>query len=142
MITFIIYFLAVAVLGLIVLLRGRDEHVERNKTVRWLLIAGLIIMGLQAMFYLIFAIGEMAGGDMSGAGHLVPVLAIVLLGLLVWRQPLQGGGLILLAGSFILVFFGLDALIITWPMPVAGILLITGAILGRRTTTHGTGHKV
>lgn len=142
MLTFLIYLIAVVILGVIVLLRGQDKHLERKKTVNGLLLSGFIVLGLQALFYLIFAVGEMLGGDMSGAGHLVPVLALLLLGLLVWRRPLEGGVLMLLAGSFMMIFFGLDALMITWPMPAAGLLFTIGAILGHRMTSHGPGHNI
>jgi len=141
MITLIAYFLAVIVLGLIVWQRGRDVRVGETRVGRTLLIAGLIFMGLQAALHLFFAIGEMAGGDMSGAGHLVPVIAIVLLGLLVWRLPLEGGVVVFLLGILVLAYFGLPGLVITWTLPVAGVLFIIGTVLARRATMRGAGHS-
>ncbi len=44
-------------------------------------IAALILLGLATAVLLLFGIGEMAGGDWSGIGHLIPA---ALIGLLTW----------------------------------------------------------
>jgi hypothetical protein len=141
MITLIAYFLAVIVLGFIVWQRGRDEHVGETQVGRRLLIVGLIFIGLQAVVHLVFATGEVAGGDISGLGHLVPVITTGLLGLLAWRRPLEGGVVIFVLGTLVLLRFGLQGLMVTWTLPVAGALFIIGTILDRRGTIHGPGHN-
>lgn len=40
-----------------------------SKPSRWLFYIALVLIGLYCGFNLIFAVGEMAGGDMSGASH-------------------------------------------------------------------------
>lgn len=137
MITVIGYFLAVIIVGLIALRKGADESVRRNNSLRWLLIAGYLLLGVQVAIYLAFGIGEMVGGEMSGAGHFVPVIAIAILGFLVWRRPLEGGVAMLLLGILDLLVFGLIAIIVTWPLPVAGALFTAAALLTHRTPLPG-----
>jgi hypothetical protein len=136
------YFLAIIILGLIVWQRGGDERGKESQVGRTLLIAGLIFMSLQATVHLAFAIGEVAGGDINGLGHLIPIIAIVLLGLLAWRRPLEGGVVVFVLGIFVLAYFGLEGVMITWTLPVAGALFIIGTVLDRRATIHGAGHSL
>ncbi|MBK8902447.1 MAG: hypothetical protein IPM53_14770 [Anaerolineaceae bacterium] len=140
MIPLMAYFLAVVVLGILVWQRGHEVHTWETRAGRTWLIAGLVLVGLHAVFHLVFAIGEMAGGDMSGAGHLGPVIAMVLLGWFAWRRPLEGGIVILALGLVVAAYFGLIGLIVTWTLPAAGVLLIMGTIQARKETTHGASH--
>jgi len=91
MILFFANIVAIAVVGILVLRRGRDRRVESIKSARWLRIAGLVPLGLQVAISLVFGIGEMASGDLSGAAHLLQAAVITLLGVLAWMRPLEGG---------------------------------------------------
>jgi hypothetical protein len=124
-------FLVVILLGIYVFIKGRDDA-ARSGAARWLMIAGLVLLGLQAGFYLVFAVGEMLGGDLSGAGHLVQMLPALLLMWLVWRRPLEGGLVLLFFGVIPVLAYGTNALPITGPAPLAGLLFLVGAILSHR----------
>jgi hypothetical protein len=121
------------------------EAARRTREIAALMkIVGLIPPALAAAVYLLFALGETAGGDASGLGHLVPVVLIGLLIWLGWKNPLVGGiSLILLAfasaslysdalsrpGSWLAPF-----LIAVAPLLLAGLLLLGAAWVGRRAT--------
>lgn len=70
------------------------------KTVSILKIIGLVPIGLIALVYLIFGIGESAGGDLSGLMHLVPFVIMGLAMWLCWKRPLWGGILLLAMALF------------------------------------------
>ena len=72
----------IAILGFLVWRWGRDRRVEGVAAARWLRIAGLIALAVPAVTLLLFGIGEVAGGDLSGAMHLVDLAVMVLLGVL------------------------------------------------------------
>jgi len=91
MIRFLANIVAIATMGLLVLRRGRDQRAGSIRPAHWLRLAGLIPLGLQVAIFLLFGIGEMASGDLSGAGHLLQVAVTALLGMLAWMRPLEGG---------------------------------------------------
>lgn len=139
---------AIAVMGFLVLRRGPDRHTASIRPARWLRGAGSIPLGLQVAIYLLFGIGEMLSGDLSGAGHLLPAAATTLLGILAWLRPLEGG-IALLGGAalFIGVFIAgvasaigpesaaiSPALLITAaPQLVSGTLFFIAGMLSRRS---------
>ena len=112
------------------------------KNVKVLKIIALIFPGLVIAILLLFAIGETAGGDWSGLGHLIQVIPIGLLMWLGWKRPLWGGIFLLLMGILASLFFS-DALrgpewlapflIIIAPLFLAGILLLGAAGLEGKT---------
>lgn len=101
-------------------------------------IIALISAGLAAAVLLLFAVGETAGGDRSGLGHLIVVVPIGLLLWLGWKFPLWGGICFLLLG-LVASFIYLDALrgpgwlapflIIIAPMLFSGFMLLAAARL-------------
>jgi hypothetical protein len=129
--------LAIAVMGVLVLRQGRDRTVGSVPLARWLVIAGLVPLGLQVAILLLFGVGEMASGDLSGAGHLLPAAATGLLGLLAWRRPLEGGVALLVVGLLSAAGFSdpTALLILAAPQIVSGGLFLAGGVLARRATT-------
>jgi hypothetical protein len=127
---------AVLLLGILVLLRGRDPLAGgQGKGLR---IAALVPLGLQAAFFLLFAIGEMAAGDLSGAGHLLQVVGAALPGYLAWLRPLEGG-IVLLAASLVGLAPGFkpgealtQVLILSAPQLLSGLLFVISALLDRK----------
>lgn len=111
------------------------------KAVTGLKIAALIPLGLAAAILLMFAVGETAGGDWSGLGHLIPLLFIALLMWLGWKYPIWGG-IALLAGALLAASFFADALrgpewlapflIFVAPLALSGVLFLSAAWLGRK----------
>jgi hypothetical protein len=127
---------AVLVLGILVLVRGRD-HLAGGQG-RGLRIAALVPLGVQVAFFLLFAIGEMASGDLSGAGHLIQVIGAALPGYLAWLRPLEGG-IVLLASSLVGLAPGFtpgealtQVLILSAPQLLSGLLFIISALLDRK----------
>ncbi len=97
--------------------------------------AALIPLGLQVAVLLLFGIGEMASGDISGAGHLLPAAAAVLLGVLSWQRPLEGGIALILVGVFAVPEFrnaAVALLIMAAPQFASGVLFLTGALTARK----------
>ena len=88
----------IVVLGFLVWRRGRDRRVAGVPLARWLRIAALVPLVLQGLVFVFFGLGEMLGGDLSGAGHLVELAVLVLLAILAWLRPLEGGLALLAVG--------------------------------------------
>ena len=102
-------------------------------------IAGMVFLTIPMLILAAFAVGEMAGGDISGIQHVVQLVPLAVLGWLAWKWPLWGGtALIALA----LIFTGLYFIVIHgFPLPtviltvaflfaapfVAGILFVVAA---------------
>ena len=153
MILVIANIVAIAAMGFLVWRRGRDRRAGSIRPARWLRIAGLIPLGLQVAFFLLFGIGEMAGGELGGAGHLVQAAVIALLGLLAWLRPIEGGAaLVGIAVLFTVTFIaGVAAssavpeptaispglLILAAPQLISGVLFFIAGMLARRAKTSG-----
>lgn len=60
------------------------------KHIKALKIIVLIIPGLTVAILLLFALGEMVGGDWTGSGHLLQAIPILLFIWLGWKRPLLG----------------------------------------------------
>ena len=93
-----------------------------------------MLLGPGVAFYLVFAIGEMAGGDITGLQHLLPA---AILAWLLWvglSHPRQAGIILLtLAVPFAVAYVALLvvrelpltwALVVALPPVVAGFLLV------------------
>ncbi len=119
-------------------IRKQYEPVLLDRRSRWILRAALVVMGIFAGFWAFFGIGEMAGGDMSGASHLVPAVTIVLLMLAVRKRPLEGGIVLMVIGALVTIsawgayrggwarYIGV-ALVTGLPLLASGILLVVAA---------------
>lgn len=68
----------------------RAEHARLAK------IAALMLVGLGIAFFLIFAVGELAGGETSGVQHLPPAALLGALLWLGWKRPRAAGIIVLL----------------------------------------------
>ena len=89
---------AVIVLGFLLWKQGADRTIAQNRRARILALVGLVIIGLNAALYLLFAIGESVSGDISGLAHLVPFALAALLAFLAWKRPLDGGIALIILG--------------------------------------------
>jgi hypothetical protein len=139
---------AIVVMGFLVWRRGRDQRVGSIRAAHWLRISGAIPLGLQVAILLIFGFGEMGSGDLSGVSHLLPAVAIVLLAILAWLRPLEGGIALFAGGAlFIIIFFaslaastpgpsitGISSamIILAVPQLVSGVLFFIAGLLSRR----------
>ena len=91
---------------------------------------------MQVAFLLLFGIGEMASGDLSGAGHLLPAAASALLALLAWLRPLEGGVALFIAGvvtAIPVIASGVISsapFIMAAPQIVSGVLFLAAGMLG------------
>jgi hypothetical protein len=98
-------------------------------------IAALVLLGLGAAFYLTFAVGEVAGGDISGVQHLPPAAIFAALMYLGWKRP-RTAGIVLLALAVPLGAVYVGVLIardlpLTWALFVALPPVVTGLLLLR-----------
>ena len=97
--------------------------------------AALVLLGLGVAFYLTFAIGETAGGDISGVQHFLPAALLAVLLWVGWRRPRVAGAVLLvlavpLAAAY-LAFLALRDLSLTSALIVALPPLVTGLLLVR-----------
>lgn len=135
--------LAVVVMIFFTVKKGTDRTIVRRNVSAILFWIALTILTLYGAFFLAFAIGEVAGGDLSGAMHLVPAVIIYVLVYLCWRRPFEGGITLLACsvisgigaipvflsrsvGNYFSVFLGV------LPSLCAGSLLLLASILARR----------
>jgi hypothetical protein len=97
---------------------------------------GIVLLALPILILAVFAIGEVAGGDISGLQHIIQLVPLLLLAWLAWRWPVWGG-IVLTATSLIVVTlvilflpglatgpFTLFRAILFLPPLVAGVLFI------------------
>lgn len=64
-------------------------------------IAGLVVALIPVTFFVIFAVGEGLGGDLSGLSHLIQATPFLFLGLIAWRRPFLGSWLLLALALFL-----------------------------------------
>lgn len=113
-----------------------SDNEERN----WFKIAGAVILLVPVVMFLIFTIGEVVGGDISGLQHLVEAGAIALVALFAWRWPALVGGFLVIIGASLSALYLYDRygnatvlsillteLVFFTPMMIAGVLLLLGA---------------
>ena len=144
MVIFLADIVAIAALGFIVLRRGRDRRAGSTRAAHWLRIGGLVPLGLQVAVFLPFGVGEMAGGDLSGAVHLLQAAVPTLLGILAWMRPLEGGAALCAVGVVDIAtsFFVAESPPIMMdgvPQVVSGALFLVSGMLTRDVTTRGPG---
>lgn len=105
-----------------------DEGARRAK------IAAMVLLGLGVAFYLLFTVGEMVSGDVSGIQHLPPVLVLAGLIWLAWKRPTAAGIILLLLAvplglAYVVLLVVHDAplfwaLEVALPPVLAGLLLV------------------
>ncbi len=91
--------LAIAIVGFVLIRKGQEQRVWDQPTASRLMIVGLIPLVLQIAIFLLFGLGEMASGELSGAGHLLPAVATLVLVLLSWKRPIEGGAALFVIGA-------------------------------------------
>jgi hypothetical protein len=101
--SFLANIVVIVVVGFFVWRRGGDWRVGSVGSARWLRIAALVPLALQAMVLVLFGIGEMASGDLSGAGHLLQIGVPALLAFLAWMRPLEGGAALFAVGTLLVI---------------------------------------
>jgi hypothetical protein len=62
-----------------------------------------MLLVIPIVLLLVLAIGEMVGGDMSGAQHIVMAAPLILVLLVAWRSPRVAGTLLLAMGVLLLM---------------------------------------
>ncbi|MDX9954272.1 MAG: hypothetical protein RBT75_09260 [Anaerolineae bacterium] len=145
---FIANIAAIIVLFIIVLRLGPDLRIQTSPPAQRLRIAACIFLAIPLAIFLLFGIGEMVGGDISGGMHLVEALIVVLVGILSWKRPFEAGIILCLSSLALTVFFlsillsnpihegpinFFSLLILVFPTLIAGSLLLSAGILVRRT---------
>lgn len=145
---------AILIMGILIWRLGRDQRVGSIKAAHWLRIAGLVPLAAEVAILLLFGFGEMGSGDLSGVSHLLPAVAIVLLAILAWLRPLEGGIALFAGGAFFIILFlanlaasvpgpGITAIssavmIMALPQIVSGVLFFIAGLLSRRPQTQVT----
>ena len=142
--------IAIVVVGVVAVLRGRDQRVAALQItsdllrvpigkigwVRGLLIVGLIPLGLLAFLNLLMGAAEIASGDLDGAWALVLFAATVLQAVLACKRPIEGGIALLIVGIATPALVPPRAAVcLAAPQIVCGGLFLVGAIAAWRATT-------
>lgn len=134
--------LAAALRVLVLVRRGRRAYPSgseerRTDDARLEKLAALMLIGLGIGFFLIFAVGELAGGDIAGTQHFLPAVVLGALLWLGWKRP-RRAGIVLLSlavslGALFLVVSAVEGVrggeawvpvFIVLPPVVAGWLLV------------------
>lgn len=138
----IVYALAVLVMIYISVKKGSDRSVIRNNASAALSWVALTILTLYGALWLVFGVGEITGGDLSGMSHLIPAVLIYILIYLCWRRPFEGGITLIISAliSGIRELPGYLAgedlsfvLIEILPPVLAGLMLVIAHLLARRS---------
>lgn len=112
----------------------RSTSINRRK------VSGLVILLLPVGVLLLFGIGEMAGGIISGAVHFIQLAPLILLAILAWKRPYLGGVALLCLGALLALLYPLlmhgrfplwvllvSDLMFFVPAVVSGVLLLSAA---------------
>lgn len=108
---------------------GRRTNASQTK------VAALVLLGLGVAFYLMFAVGELAGGEISGLQHLLPAALLGALLWLGWKRP-RTAGIVLLAlavplGAAYLAVLIVRDLPLPWALWIALPPILSGWLLLR-----------
>lgn len=110
------------------------------KYVKGLKTTSMVPLGLATAILLLFTLGESAGGDWSGLGHLIYAVPIILLMWLGWKRPLWGGISLFFLALLAWVTYSdtlggpgwlAPFLIVIAPLLLSGLLLLVAAWLER-----------
>ena len=129
---------SIVVVGFIALRSGGDRRLKGIAWAQGAMIAGLIPLGLQVLVLALFGFGEMASGDLSGAGHLVPLAATVLLAFLGWKRPIEGGAAFVMVGlATAAEFYDATArMIMAAPQLLGGALFLVAGLGALASSRH------
>lgn len=107
-------------------------------------IAGLALLAIPMLILVVFAVSEVAGGDIWGLQHVVQLVPLALLAWLAWRQPLWGGltlvvVALMLTGLYVIFMQGSPPTMLPFrvatlflPPLLAGVLFVLAANQERR----------
>ncbi len=92
---------------------GSSFHLRGLPVETRIKLAASVLLGVPFTVLLVFAVGEMVGGELSGAQHLVQAAPLLLLLVAAWRYPRMVGLLLLGLGALLfgiwLIFFASEA---------------------------------
>ncbi|MBU2036161.1 MAG: hypothetical protein ABH819_03750 [Patescibacteria group bacterium] len=86
-------------------------------------------------FLLLFTVGEVFSGDISGLSHLIQMAPIILLVFVAWKKPFVGGGLLTIISLILGILYAINFPFVFWtivlveaflfvPPFISGVLLI------------------
>jgi hypothetical protein len=117
--------------------------------IKKLKVSALVPLAFLELFLLLFGIGEMAGGDFSGMGHLILAVVLAVVMWAGWRYPLWSGLFFIIAAGLAFAFvvvrlvrtpgtpFGpmivAPLVILVIPLLASGLLLLAANRRGRHT---------
>ena len=101
-----------------------DVHGRRR---RWVLIGALVLLAVPIGFQLLFAIGEVAGGDLTGLTHGVLALPLIALAVAALRRPTLAGAILL--GLGVPIAIGYLLLVANRDFTIETILIVEAVLL-------------
>lgn len=115
---------------------------KANSTVMLVKVAALVVLSVFLVFWVYMGLGAMSGGDWGGTWYIVGVAAALALMALAWQRPSFWGGIILMAGALIGLWFAvpmwmsdaapLPGVLASVPFVICGILLLLAGQMERR----------
>jgi hypothetical protein len=90
---------------------------------RYAKIAALVLMGLGVAFFLMFAVGETAAGEISGVQHFPPAVILAALMYVAWKRPLAAGRALLVISALLVA--AVVAVLVVGRLPSATGLLVS-----------------
>lgn len=104
-------------------------------------IAGLACLGIPIAVLLLFAIGEIVGGDLSGSQHLLQLAPLLALAYAGWRWPYHAGMVLMVAGALLalafVLFFHPEGISLTAMALVELVLFMPAIVAGAFLTLSG-----
>jgi small basic protein len=104
------------------------------KRAKFFRIAATFILGMTAIFWLFKGLADLIGGVQGGVYNLIVAIALILLGVFIWKLPLLGGITTALLGVILALYFNLSLpdiysayiplFLICAPMVLGGLLSI------------------
>lgn len=120
-----------------------EKVYNRYMTKAWLKRIGLLLLVFPLVVLFLFLFGEVFSGDISGLGHLVQLIPVILIAFLAWKKPFIGGAILVAAGAIlgILYFANVDfpwqtiliaEVLLFLPPIISGILLICSSFVSKK----------
>lgn len=129
----------------------REEPIMNDLIAKRIRLLALGLVAITVGILLIFAIGEVGGGDIFGLQHLLQAVPLVVVAWFAWRNPLWGGITLItvsliLAGLYV-VFFNVGSLAVAGvvlalfcvPPFLAGVLFV---VLAQRAKRDGSDQTI
>ena len=131
--TLIASIVLIVLVGAVTLRVGLDRRAHDSGWCRASMGVGLIPLGVQIVVLGLFGFGEMASGDLSGSGHLISLTVSLLLGVLAWLRPIEGGLALLAVGAatYPLYYDATARWILAAPQLISGAILLLAGVAAR-----------